>query len=206
MTLRLIFNCSVASLLLAGLAYPTFMPAAAVGMAPRHSPWSLDRLLNPERSPPLSLTDGTLKLAGLERQVTVLRDSWGCPAYLRAIAARLFLRARFCVTAQDRLFQMELWKRVGQGRLAEIFGPGYLQRDINARRLAYRGPAAEDFASYADDARPILEAFTQGVNAEIARRSATRRPRPCPWNFSSPVSRPSPGSLRTASCVWPASP
>ncbi|HSB74001.1 MAG TPA: penicillin acylase family protein, partial [Terriglobales bacterium] len=80
------------------------------------------------------------------------------------------------VTAQDRLFQMELWKRVGQGRLAEVLGPEYLQRDINARRLAYRGSMADEYASYAPDARQILEAFTQGINAEIARRLAPGGP------------------------------
>jgi len=175
MTWRLIFICSIASLLLAGLAYPTLH----AGGRGRHgtAPQSVvaRQTIESRAQSALSLTDGTLKLAGLERQVTVLRDSWGVPHIYAQSQHDLFFAQGF-VTAQDRLFQMELWKRVGQGRLAEIFGPGYLQRDINARRLAYRGPAAEDFASYADDARPILEAFTQGVNAEIARRSASGGP------------------------------
>jgi len=117
----------------------------------------------------LSTTSGTLKIAGLQHPVKVLRDRWGVPHIYAQNQHDLFFAQGF-VTAQDRLFQMEFWKRVGQGRLAEVLGPNYLQRDINARLLAYRGSMADEYASYAPDAREILEAFTQGINAEIARR------------------------------------
>jgi penicillin amidase len=123
----------------------------------------------------LSVIDGTKNLPGLEQPVTVLRDPWGVPHIYAKNQHDLFFAQGF-VTAQDRLFQMELWKRVGQGRLAEVFGPAYLQRDINARRLAYRGDEAADFASYAPDAKEILEAFTSGINAEIALRMAPGGP------------------------------
>jgi penicillin amidase len=63
---------------------------------------------------------------------------------------------------------MELWKRAGQGRLAEILGPSALQRDINARRLKYRGDMAQEYRSYAPGTREILQAFTAGINAYIA--------------------------------------
>ncbi len=94
----------------------------------------------------LSVTNGTLKLSGLEHSVTVFRDPWGVPHIYARNQHDLFFAQGF-VAAQDRLFQMELWKRVGQGRLAEVFGPAYLERDINARRLAYRGSLADDYAS-----------------------------------------------------------
>lgn len=123
----------------------------------------------------LSTTHGALKLPGLLRPVTVLRDPWGVPHIYAQNQHDLFFAQGF-VTSQDRLFQMELWKRVGQGRLAEVLGPEYLQRDINARLLAYRGSMAEEYASYAPDAKQILEAFTQGINAEIARRLAPGGP------------------------------
>jgi penicillin amidase len=173
MRLRSILRCSAASLLVASFAYP----ALHVGGRGRSgaASHSYGENLESRAKAVLSATDGTLKLAGLEHSVTVLRDSWGVPHIYAQSQHDLFFAQGF-VTAQDRLFQMELWKRVGQGRLAEIFGPAYLQRDINARRLAYRGPAADDFASYAPDAQQILEAFTQGVNAEIARRSAPDGP------------------------------
>jgi penicillin amidase len=71
------------------------------------------------------------------------------------------------VAAQDRLFQMELWKRSGQGRLAEVLGPSALLRDIDARRLRYRGEMTTEYASYAPDTKEILQAFTDGINAFI---------------------------------------
>jgi penicillin G amidase len=123
----------------------------------------------------LSTIHGTLKLPGLQRPVTVLRDRWGVPHIYAQNEHDLFFAQGF-VTAQDRLFQMELWKRVGQGRLAEVLGPAYLQRDINARLLAYRGSMADEYASYAPGAKQILEAFTQGINAEITRRLAPGGP------------------------------
>ena len=71
------------------------------------------------------------------------------------------------VAAQDRLFQMELWKRAGQGRLAEVLGDSALLRDINARLVRYRGDMTAEYESYSPDTREILRAFTDGINAEI---------------------------------------
>src|SRR5258707_5397695 len=70
----------------------------------------------------LAVLDGTLKAPGLEKNVMVLRDKWGVPHIYAESQHDLFFAQGF-VAAQDRLFQMELWKRAGQGRLAEILGP-----------------------------------------------------------------------------------
>jgi penicillin G amidase len=75
---------------------------------------------------------GTLHVAGLQKPVTVLRDRWGV-AHIYAENERDLFFAQGFVVSQDRLFQMELWKRSGQGRLAEVLGPSALARDINAR-------------------------------------------------------------------------
>lgn len=123
----------------------------------------------------LSLTRGDLKLAGLHNPVTVFRDPWGVPHIYAQDQHDLFFAQGF-VTAQDRLFQMEMWKRVGQGRLAEVLGPKYAERDINARLLAYRGSMKDEYASYAPDAQQILAAFVEGINAEIAERTAPGGP------------------------------
>ena len=69
---------------------------------------------------------------------TVLRNSWGVAHIYAQNQHDLFFAQGF-VAAQDRLFQMELWKRSGQGRLAENSGPSALQRDANARLLSYLG-------------------------------------------------------------------
>src|ERR1019366_8309732 len=94
----------------------------------------------------LSVTHGTLKLPGLHHPVTVLRDPWGVPHIYAEDQHDLFFAQGF-VASQDRLFQMELWKRLGQGRLAEILGPSMVERDVNARRLRYRGAMAAEYAS-----------------------------------------------------------
>jgi penicillin G amidase len=157
------------------LAYQAIWSEGGVRRSASRPSSSDQQTLEERAKSALSKTQGGLKLTGLEHPVTVLRDPWGVPHIYAQNQHDLFFAQGF-VTAQDRLFQMELWKRVGQGRLAEVLGPAYLERDINARRLAYRGSAPDDYASYAPDAKQILDAFTQGINAEIARRTSPGGP------------------------------
>ena len=114
----------------------------------------------------LAQTSGRLAVAGLSRPVTVLRDPWGIPHIYAETQDDLFFAQGF-VAAQDRLFQMEIWRRTAEGRLAEILGPAAVERDRVARLLRYRGDMEAEYASYAPDARQILEAFVRGVNAYI---------------------------------------
>ncbi len=116
----------------------------------------------------LAQTSGTLRLAGLQKPVTVLRDPWGIPHIYAETQEDLFFAQGF-VAAQDRLFQMELWRRAGEGRLAEILGPRAVAGDRFARLLRYRGDMDAEWASYAPDAREIVTAFVRGVNAFIAQ-------------------------------------
>jgi len=122
-----------------------------------------------------SVIQGTLKVPGLQHPVSVLRDRWGVAHIYAQNQHDLFFAQGF-VAAQDRLFQMELWKRSGQGRLAEVLGPSALYRDINARLLRYRGDMTSEYQSYSPDAKDILGAFTSGINANIAVRLAADGP------------------------------
>jgi penicillin G amidase len=115
----------------------------------------------------LAVISGALHVPGLNQPVQVLRDKWGV-AHIYAKNEHDLFFAQGVVAAQDRLFQMELWKRAGQGRLSEILGAGALARDIEARELMYRGDMRREFASYAPDTEAILKAFTDGINAYIA--------------------------------------
>ena len=99
----------------------------------------------------------------------------GSRAHLRQNQHDLFF-AQGVVAAQDRLFQMELWKRAGQGRLAEVLGPSALPRDVNARALRYRGDMKAEYESYSPDTLAILTAFTDGINAYIASLTAPGGP------------------------------
>ncbi len=114
----------------------------------------------------LSQTSGTIRLAGLNKPVTVLRDPWGIPHIYAETQDDLFFAQGF-VAAQDRMFQLDLWRRAGEGKLAEILGPQAVERDRIARLLRYRGDMEAEYASYAPDAKSILEAFTRGINAYL---------------------------------------
>jgi penicillin amidase len=135
----------------------------------------------------LAQTSGTISVAGLSRPVTVLRDPWGIPHIYAETQDDLFFAQGF-VAAQDRLWQMELWRRTGEGRLAEVLGPEALDRDRFARLIRYRGDLKAEYESYAPDAKLILEAFVRGVNSAI-EESRDRLPiefqltgiRPEPW-------------------------
>src|SRR5438132_13073345 len=119
----------------------------------------------------VSTTQGKLKLRGLQEPVNVLRDRWGV-AHIYAQNQHDLFFAQGVVAAQDRLFQMELWKRAGQGRLAEILGPSALPRDVNARALRYRGDMQAEYKSYSPDSEAILTAFTDGINSYTASLTA----------------------------------
>jgi penicillin amidase len=123
----------------------------------------------------LSATSGELRMPGLREPVRVLRDTWGVSHIYAKNPHDLFF-AQGVVAAQDRLFQMELWKRAGQGRLSEILGPSSLERDIDARALKYRGDMRAEYASYSPDTEAILTAFTDGINAYIAALGAPGGP------------------------------
>ncbi len=138
---------------------------------PSHSLQSL----NDRSRAALPETKGEVRLAGLEAPVDVLRDEWGVPHIYARNQHDLFFAQGF-VAAQDRLFQMELWKRAGQGRLAEVAGVSFLPRDVAARLLRYRGSLPAEYASYAADTREILGAFTDGINSYIQQRSAPGGP------------------------------
>ena len=135
----------------------------------------------------LSTTSGRLRLKGLERPVTVLRDEWGIPHIYAETQADLFFAQGF-VAAQDRLWQMDLWRRIGEGKLAEVIGAKAVERDKFARLLRYRGEMKAEWESYAPDAKQIIESFVRGVNAAIGE-AGDRLPiefelagyRPEPW-------------------------
>jgi penicillin G amidase len=131
--------------------------------------------LNTRAHDSLSPIRGNLVVPGLKEPVGVLRDRWGVAHIYAKNQHDLFFAQGF-VVAQDRLFQMEMWKRAGQGRLAEVLGPSAVQRDINARLLRYRGDMKAEYESYSPDTEAIVRAFTDGINAEIRSLTATGGP------------------------------
>ncbi len=113
------------------------------------------------------------KVPGLHAKVEIIRDRWGVPHIYAANTDDLFF-AQGWITAKDRLFQIDLWRRTGSGKLAEVAGPSAVGRDRIARLLRYRGDWAKEWASYAPDARQIVVAFVNGINAYIQSIRGTR--------------------------------
>jgi penicillin amidase len=140
--------------------------------------------------------DGEVRVPGLSEEVEVFRDPWGVPHIYARNLDDLFFAQGF-VQAQDRLWQMEMYRRVGEGRLAEILGPDALRHDRLARLVRYRGPwTDEEFSSYHPEGRRILDAFAAGVNAymevagdELPLEFDLTGITPEPWTAETPLLR-----------------
>jgi penicillin amidase len=112
---------------------------------------------------PLPTIDGESRLLGLEQRAEVLRDGYGVPHIYAQNAHDLFYLQGY-VTAQDRLFQMELYRRAGAGRLAEVLGEPALDSDKRFRTFGLARVAARELEILRDDTRANLNAYADGVN------------------------------------------
>jgi penicillin amidase len=111
--------------------------------------------------------DGTIQVAGLSAPVEVLRDARGVP-HLRASSLQDLFFAQGYVTAQDRLWQMDLSRRLAEGELSEVFGERTLRLDLENRTLGFRQVSQRALAELSPEARAPLTAYANGVNAFIA--------------------------------------
>lgn len=148
----------------AALALLSLAAVALMAQAPVAKP--ADYGASAQRS--LAQLDGTMLVFGLREPVEVLRDRWGVPHIFAKNTEDLFF-AQGYVVAQDRMWQLEMWRRNGEGRLAEVLGPEYVTRDKLARLLAFRGNWDEEFKRYHPEGRAIFESFARGVNASIQK-------------------------------------
>ena len=107
-----------------------------------------------------------IELTGLDSEVEIIVDKWGVPHIYAESQHDVFFAQGFNA-ARDRLWQMDLWRRRGLGRLASVFGPRYVARDAANRLFLYRGDMEEEWFSYGPDAKSNATAFTKGINAYI---------------------------------------
>ena len=119
----------------------------------------------------LPQVDGNLAVAGLTAPVSVIRDQHGVPHIKAANLSDLFL-AQGYVTAQDRLWQMDMSRRAAAGELSEIlpprlFGEGVLKLDKRQRILGLHAIAEQAASRVSADEKQYLEAYARGVNAFI---------------------------------------
>ena len=116
-------------------------------------------------------TSGMLSVPGLQAEVEVIRDDYGIPHLYAANAHDLFL-AQGYVHAQDRFYQMDFWRHQTAGRLSELYGDGTADVDAFLRTLGWRRIAEQEYALADADAKAVLDAYAEGVNAYLNGRSA----------------------------------
>ena len=115
---------------------------------------------------------GELKLTGLSDPVKVMRDKKGM-AYIYAQNRDDAMMAHGFVTAQDRLFQMEVTRRFAQGRICELAGEKARALDIRMRTIGFFRNAKQQAAILAPEPRRLLQKYVDGVNAYIETRPDT---------------------------------
>jgi len=133
------------------------------------------------------VTAGRMSMPGLQHDVGVYRDADGVPHIFAADDADAY-RALGFVHAQDRLFQMEMFRRTGAGRLAEILGQPALPVDRFMRLMGFYRAASASLDHLDPPTRQALIAYAEGVNAYIAQHRGAYAPeffllgiRPEPW-------------------------
>jgi len=138
---------------------------------------------------PLPRVEGAVAVSGLSGKVEVIRDRAGVPHIYAADLPDLFF-AQGYVQAQDRLWQMELNRRLSRGRLSEIFGKVALDMDRFVRTIGMARAAQMDLACLSEESRNLLDAYLRGVNSYL-ETNAGKLPvefallgfRPEPWEL-----------------------
>ncbi|MGE8686074.1 MAG: penicillin acylase family protein [Achromobacter sp.] len=108
----------------------------------------------------------TIDMTGLSQPVEIVRDRHGVSHIYAQNQEDLFFAQGFSA-ARDRLWQLDLWRRQGEGKMAEQFGPRFVEQDRAARLFLYRGDMQAEFASYHPQGKAILTSFAAGINAYV---------------------------------------
>ncbi|HMS38803.1 MAG TPA: penicillin acylase family protein, partial [Pyrinomonadaceae bacterium] len=117
----------------------------------------------------------TLSVSGLQDSVTVRRDNRSIPYIEAKTDADLYFAQGF-ITASDRLWQMELLRRVSHGELAEIFGKQVVEEDKMWRKYGFAQIAEESLKTLNPELKTALENYSRGVNAYIATLNKENMP------------------------------
>jgi penicillin amidase len=119
--------------------------------------------------------DGQLSLQGLRAPVEVIFDAWAVPHVYARDSDDAWLVAGY-LQARERLWKMELYRRVAAGRLSELFGERTLPVDRRFIALGLRRAAAAEWAAASPRVKLALERHAQGVNAAVSDMGRWRRP------------------------------
>ncbi|HEX7634776.1 MAG TPA: penicillin acylase family protein, partial [Noviherbaspirillum sp.] len=111
--------------------------------------------------------NGSIRLSGLGTPIDIVHDAEGIPHIYAKSAGDAYFALGF-VHAQDRLWQMEMNRRIPAGRMAEILGPNAVDADRFLRTLGVRRNAERILNNLSADTRAALESYARGVNAYLA--------------------------------------
>ncbi|HKG78330.1 MAG TPA: penicillin acylase family protein [Pyrinomonadaceae bacterium] len=120
----------------------------------------------------LPVTDGTLRLEGLHAPVEVVRDA-DAVAHIYARNELDAYRALGFVHAQERLWQMEMQRRVASGTLAEIYGSAAISNDRFLRTVGLHRAAESAWQTLPSDTKQVVEAYVAGINQYISSRAGS---------------------------------
>jgi penicillin amidase len=110
--------------------------------------------------------DGEIQLEGLNGPVDVYRDNMGIPHIYATTPHDLFFAQGF-IHAQDRFWQMDFYRHVGEGRTAEMFGASQVETDMFLTTLGWRKTSLEEYEALTPESKAILGAYADGVNSYI---------------------------------------
>lgn len=119
----------------------------------------------------LPKVSGALNIPGLQAKVEVIRDKWGVPHIYAQNMDDMAIAQGF-VHAQDRLWQMELNRRVALGKVSEIFGEIGLDTDRTVRTFGFHRIAQEDWKLADDEIKRLLTKYVSGINAFLEHKSS----------------------------------
>lgn len=143
--------------------------------------------LNVQGKKALPRYNETVSLKGLHKKVEIFRDKWAVP-HIYAENRRDVFFAQGYAHAQDRLWQMEVFRRLAGGRMSELFGKLALDTDRISRTMGFMRSAQSDLERVRDhEIMPFLQAYADGVNAFLANcknlppEFKLLRHRPEPW-------------------------
>ena len=120
---------------------------------------------------PLPRTAGTVHVRGLSDPVTIRRDRWGVPHVSARSGDDAWFGQGFC-HGQDRLWQLDLYRRLACGRLAEISGDPGLAADRFVRTLGLRRIALAEEEALGEELGSALAAYSAGINAAVEAAAA----------------------------------
>jgi penicillin amidase len=166
-------NASAALVVSAALLYVTFfgagpLPALGPAFNPTTGAWTM--------ALDASINNVTLHLAGLRQPVAITLEKDGTAHVVAQTDHDLFLAVGY-LHARFRLFQMDLLRRQGEGRLSEVVGKAALDSDRFELQLGLMRTAQQEFNAVAPDSRSrqAIDAYTQGVNDRISEAEATHQ-------------------------------